>query len=226
MRSFILYRSPWQSAALVILLKNIWKHDILNSGDRAVNENLGRTSAQFRNPGSPDGSLKLWRSLQGWKRRSSQENKGWSDFAMLSIYFGDMPQAIYNTPTYFNNVYLDSWLEDALNQRMIKAVDKGEVRGPNAVETKALGLIPPTKLSGGVKTLMLIHNLPDKIFNASNCGNNCARWILEIAKKQDVTINLRHIMDFGNRKLKIKVLNNGQVVDNMGDLAEIAARYV
>ena len=121
---------------------------------------------------------------------------------MLSIYFGDMPQAIYNTPTYFNNVYLDSWLEDALDQRMIKAVDKGVVCGPNAVETKALGLIPPTKLSGGVKTLMLIHNLPDKVFNASNCGNNCARWILEIAKKQDVTINLRHIMDFGDRKLK------------------------
>ena len=71
---------------------------------------------------------------------------------MLSIYFGDMPQAIYNTPTYFNNVYLDSWLEDALDQRMIKAVDKGVVCGPNAVETKALGLIPPTKLSGGVKT--------------------------------------------------------------------------
>ena len=44
--------------------------------------------------------------------------------------------------------------------------------------------------------------------------------------KQDVTINLRHIMDFGDRKLKIKVLNNGQIVDNMGDLAEIAARYV
>ena len=45
-------------------------------------------------------------------------------------------------------------------------------------------------------------------------------------KKYGNTINLRHIMDFGDRKLKIKVLNNGQIVDNMGDLAEIAARYV
>ena len=83
-----------------------------------------------------------------------------------------MPQAIYNTPTYFNNVYLDAWLEDPLDQKMIRSVDKGEVCGPNAVNTKALGLIPPTKLSGGVKTLMLIHNLPDKVFNASNCGDN------------------------------------------------------
>ncbi len=145
---------------------------------------------------------------------------------MLSIYFGDMPQAIYNTPTYFNNVYLDAWLEDPMNQKMIRSVDKGEVCGPNAVNTKALGLIPPTKLSGGVKTLMLIHNLPDKVFNVHNCGDNCVRWILEIGKKQDVTINLRHIMDFGDRKLSIKVLNDGQIVDNMGDLAEIAARYV
>ena len=45
-------------------------------------------------------------------------------------------------------------------------------------------------------------------------------------KKYGNTNNLRHIMDFGDRKLKIKVLNNGQIVDNMGDLAEIAARYV
>ena len=145
---------------------------------------------------------------------------------MLSIYFGDMPQAIYNRPTYFNNVYLDAWLEDPLDQEMIRSVDKGEVCGPNAVNTKALGLIPPTKLSGGVKTLMLIHNQPNKVFNASNCGDNCARWILKIAKMQDVTINLRHIMDFGDRKFTVKVLNNGQIVSNMGDLAEIAARYV
>lgn len=145
---------------------------------------------------------------------------------MLSIYFGDMPQAIYNTPTYFNNVYLDAWLEDPLDQKMIRSVDKGEVCGPNAVNTKALGMIPPTKLSGGVKTLMLIHNQPNKVFNASNCGDNCARWILKIAKLQDVTINLRHIMDFGDRKFTVKVLNNGQIVSNMGDLAEIAARYV
>lgn len=137
-----------------------------------------------------------------------------------------MPQAIYNTPTYFNNVYLDAWLEDPLDQKMIRSVDKGEVCGPNAVNTKALGMIPPTKLSGGVKTLMLIHNQPNKVFNASNCGDNCARWILKIAKMQDVTINLRHIMDFGDRKFTVKVLNNGQIVSNMGDLAEIAARYV
>ena len=108
---------------------------------------------------------------------------------MLNIYFGDMPSAIYNTSGYFNNVYLDSWLDDPLDREMIQAIDKGKPLGPNAVETEALGVIPPTKLSGGVKTLILIHHLPDKVFNASNCGDNCARWILKIAKTQDITIN-------------------------------------
>ena len=31
-----------------------------------------------------------------------------------------------------------------------------------------------------MKTLLLILNEPDKIFNASTCGDNCAKWILEI----------------------------------------------
>ena len=36
-----------------------------------------------------------------------------------------------------------------------------------------------------------------KIFNASACGDNCAKWILRIAGKKNLTINLHHIMDFG-----------------------------
>lgn len=145
---------------------------------------------------------------------------------MLNIYFGDMPSAIYNTSGYFNNVYLDSWLDDPLDREMIQAIDKGKPLGPNAVETEALGVIPPTKLSGGVKTLMLIHHLPDKVFNASNCGDNCARWILKIAKTQDITINLRHIMNFGKRKFRVNIVNNGQTVESMEELAEVAAQYV
>lgn len=145
---------------------------------------------------------------------------------MLHIYYGDMPEAIYNAPNYFNNVYLDEWLEDDLNRTMIRKVDKGEVMGPNAVNTKALGVIPPTRLSGGVRTLMLIHMMPERVFNASNCGDNCARWILEIARRQDITINLRHIMNFGGSRWKIHVLNEDRIITNMGDLAEIAARYV
>ncbi len=140
---------------------------------------------------------------------------------MLNIYFGDMtekeyPNYVYNTSLYFNNTYLDSWIEDEFSKRMIKSVDKAVVLSPNAVDSKALGVIPVTQISGGLKTLLLLQHDKDKIFNVSTCGDNCARWVLEIAKRsdKDLLINLRHVMDFGDKPYEIKIVNNGVVVHN------------
>ena len=134
---------------------------------------------------------------------------------MLSIFYGDMAEAISNTSVYFKNTYLDSWFEDEFAQRMIKSIDKARVLGDGLIESPVLGKIAPTQLSGGVKTLLLIHNNPDKIFNASSCGNNCAWWILRMASTRDITINLRHLMDFGDGRFSIRVLNSGNIVHNM-----------
>lgn len=124
---------------------------------------------------------------------------------MLNIFFGDMPEAIYNTEVYFQNVYDDDWLKDDFAARVIKKVDRSEVLDAQAIKSPVLGIIAPERLSGGTKTLLLIKNMPDKVFNASTCGDNCARFILEIAKDREVTINLRHLMDFGNRKFQARV---------------------
>ena len=43
---------------------------------------------------------------------------------MLSIYLGDMPEAIYHPPTYFDNMYEDEWLTNPLSVEMIADVDK------------------------------------------------------------------------------------------------------
>lgn len=145
---------------------------------------------------------------------------------MLNIYYGEMPDAIYNTAVYFKNVYQDDWLTDPFAQRMIKGVDKSKVLDKHLIESKALGLIPPTELSGGVKTLLLIYNQPEKVFNASTCGDNCAKYILMMAKKKDITINLHHIMDFGDGSFEIKILNNGQIVHSMKELVMVAGYFV
>ncbi len=147
---------------------------------------------------------------------------------MLNIYYGDMPEAIYNTSLYFDNTYFDGWLYDEFAQKMIKAVDKAKVLSGQAVDSKVLGVIPATKISGGLKTLLLIYNQPEKIFNASTCGDNCEKWILKIADrlKKDITINLRHIMDFGNGDFEIKILNNNVVVHNMSELVLYAGEFI
>ena len=147
---------------------------------------------------------------------------------MLNIYFGKTSDVIYNTSVYFNNTYLDEWITDGFAKKIISAIDKSKVIGANLIESKYLGPIPPTSLSGGTKTLLLIYNEPDKIFNASTCGDNCAKWILKIAEKlnRDITINLRHIMDFGDGDFEIKILNNGVIVHNMEEYVRYAGQFL
>lgn len=68
--------------------------------------------------------------------------------------------------------------------------------------------------------------MPSKLFNASNCGDNCAPRLLKIGKEKDVTINLRHIMNFKDDEFKIHVVNTDEIVHDMASLTLIAGRYV
>jgi hypothetical protein len=74
--------------------------------------------------------------------------------------------------------------------------------------------------------LILIYNDKSKIFNASNCGDNCAKWLLKMGEKEDIVINLRHLMDFGNGNFEIEILNTHQIVKNMKELIDVASDYV
>jgi len=104
--------------------------------------------------------------------------------------------------------------------------DKSDVLGNGAVSSPVMGIIAPVSLSGGVKTLILIDQINDKVFNASNCGDNCAPWLLEMGREKDITVNLRHIMDFGDESFDAEILNTGEVVHNMYDMAVAAGRFV
>lgn len=145
---------------------------------------------------------------------------------MLSIFYGDMPKAIYNPAIYFKNTYTDDWITDELSRAMILDVDKSTVLGPRVIDSPVLGGISPRELSGGVKTLIAMYKVPDRIFNASACGDNCAKWILKIGEMQDITINLRHLMDFGEGDFTARILNTDQVVHSMRELVPIAGMIV
>ena len=49
---------------------------------------------------------------------------------------------------------------------------------------------------------------------------------MKIARKKELTINLRHIMEFGDDEFEIKILNTGNVVHNMLEFINIAGMYV
>lgn len=56
-------------------------------------------------------------------------------------------------------------------------------------------------------------------FNASTCGDNCAKWILKLAKKsdEDINVTLHHIMDFGDKDFEAMILNTQTIVHNRAE---------
>ena len=82
---------------------------------------------------------------------------------MLNIFYGDMPEAIFNTAVYFKNTYEDDWITEPLTKEMIADVDQSTVLDKGIIDSPVLGKIPPVGLSGGVKTLILIAHLPELI---------------------------------------------------------------
>ena len=146
---------------------------------------------------------------------------------MLNIYLGKMEEAIYYPPVYFDNRYEDEWITEELSVQMIKDVDKPVVVSSRLIDSPVLGPISTRELSGGVKTLILMaFDDSGKIFNASACGDNCAKWILKIGESKDLTINLRHIMNLGDENFQARILNTGEIVHNMEEFVNIAGEYV
>lgn len=71
-------------------------------------------------------------------------------------------------------------------------------------------------------------DMPEAVYNTAVHFKNVyeEEWILEIAKKKDITINLRHLMDFGNENFAICILNTNKVVHNMEQLVLTAGMFV
>lgn len=146
---------------------------------------------------------------------------------MLRIIYGDLDSEryIFNPDSFFNNTYEDEWITEPLSVEMIRDVDGSEVVGPRAIDSPYLGSIPTERLSGGVKTLILMAHDREHIFNASACGDNCAKWILKIAdmldaRSEDLVIRLGYLMDFGYEPFKIMVENLGVEVHDRKELVE------
>lgn len=145
---------------------------------------------------------------------------------MLNVFYGDMESAVYNTAAYFKYDYEDEWIVDPFVKEMILDVDKSVVLDSGVIDSPVLGKIPPLGLSGGVKTLILVRFNTGKVFNASTCGDNCAKWLLRIAEKEERTINLRHLLDFGDEAFEIRILNTNQIVHSMDELVPVAGEFV
>lgn len=105
---------------------------------------------------------------------------------MLTIHFGYDRNAVLSVDTYFNNTYDDAWLDDPFVRKIVHVVDTSEVKDRQCILSPVLGQIPPERLSGGAKALILLYEEDDFYTDLIVCGSNCEELILDIAEKKDI----------------------------------------
>lgn len=105
------------------------------------------------------------------------------------------PKFVGGVDAFFRANKKREWFNDPFVKEMIKAIDNTIAVKDEYMESPIFGGMSPDRLSTGVKALILMYKTDEIIF-ATRCGDNCAPYILEIAKKKNLHIMLNHCMLF------------------------------
>lgn len=79
---------------------------------------------------------------------------------------------------------------------MVEDIDKTKHVMGKVFDSPIFGVIAPSELSGGVKTLMLANHYNDLCYNITGCGENCAKWFEYIGSNKDLHVIVKYIMPF------------------------------
>lgn len=134
---------------------------------------------------------------------------------MLNVIMGRPEGEIYETARYFNALFEEEWMEHEIIKDIIKDVDESDMISNKLIQNDIWGTLSPKDLSSDTKTLILMLNFPDKIFNGSQCGDNWNKWLVKIGDMISPTIAVHHIHKFpDDMKFNIRILNDNSVVHN------------
>lgn len=150
---------------------------------------------------------------------------------MLKIWAGDgypNGKVIKRVDTYFDIMKEKSWFNDKFIQEMIKDIDNGTVVLKDfALENPIIGVMSPDKLSGGVKTVILMKYFPKEVFDITNCGENCFKWIFKVCENEDRVAVLKYFPEISFlNPFKVEILNSGEIATNADELSEKTMDYI
>ena len=133
---------------------------------------------------------------------------------MLKIYYGEMEGVCYG-PLWFKYSFDLKWFQDELVQQMILDVDKSKYVTGGVIDSPVLGPIPPEKLSGGVKTLIMIYKMPDKV-EVLKVGHHGASGVVDKAcinrLKPEVSIISTGKNNYGHpNNVTLDILRNTEI---------------
>lgn len=119
----------------------------------------------------------------------------------------------------FDSVYNPDDLQDELCKEIIKEIDKSEVISPYNIYSPVLGSIPPKRISGGSKALMLAYKY-NYVICTANLGDNCVNMLGKISDIMDVYVLIRSFMDIPIdffTKHKVTLLETGKIYTDYWD---------
>lgn len=134
------------------------------------------------------------------------------------------PSDIINTiDSYFNHNYKDEWMDDPFVKEMVLSIDKTEVVSPTVANSPIFGIMPMSKISGGVKALILMLKT-DLLIYAPACGDNCTEYMIRIGEMKDCTIYVGNYMDFP-RDFTALCIDNGEVTNTVDEFDMMCLRH-
>ena len=145
---------------------------------------------------------------------------------MLKVWFGESEKALKSGNGYFDNWLDDSCLETEFAKRIVKAIDKSDLISKNLVQSPVIGAVPPSFLSGGTKSLLIL-KYSDNVMSITAFGKNCYPYIIEISKDKDITIhsnNAFRIFECGDLDM-VLVLNDDSYVYSDEELIQKWLKY-
>ena len=127
----------------------------------------------------------------------------------------------------FDRILDKQILTEPFVKDMIQSVDKSTVLYPNIIDSPYLGPIPPERLSGGVKALVILYsNQFDFVLPTHLFGENCKEWILKIATHKDIVLYVTSVLVFDGKDLEITdIALNNRIYTKDSNKREFFAEY-
>lgn len=136
---------------------------------------------------------------------------------MLNVILGTRKDCIHYVSDYFDALYENTWFSSKLAKDIIKGIDDSTHIKDGYIESPVYGAISPTELSSGCKGALLLLNMPDIIVCGERFGDNCFKWLFEIAKDREITITLSHFLRL-DYSFDMRILNTNEIVHNREEL--------
>ena len=150
---------------------------------------------------------------------------------MLKIYWGLLDETMFNVDREFMGVGHDmKWFDDPFVLALVHDIDNCSYDPVTQMFTDLE--LPQHKfhaeqLSSGSKGLILLYKRPQQTMRiwGTMFGDNCTPWLLKIAEKKDITIDLEHFLNFPEDQFKAYSIHQQKMYDDYDDYRHEVMRY-